>query len=102
MRRYMLGLLLAAGAMLWCGPVQAQFGPHVPVHLPNANVYGWSPYMWHPFKNAHRLTQQLSGGPKVYVPVMPAPTGGTLAFPTHPFARSPRDFFMEEGNDYNR
>jgi hypothetical protein len=21
---------------------------------------------------------------------------GTLAFPTHPFARSPRDFFMED------
>jgi hypothetical protein len=31
----------------------------------------------------------------------PGPTGGTLAFPHHPFARSPRDFFMYE-NGYDR
>jgi hypothetical protein len=24
----------------------------------------------------------------------PPPTGGTLVFPNHPFARSPRDYFM--------
>lgn len=101
MKRLLYGLLLT-GAMLWCGQAQAQFGPHIPPHPPNANVYGWTPYMWHPFKNAHRLTNQLSGGPKVYVPAYPPFTGGTLAFPHHPFARSPRDYFMEEGYDCSR
>ncbi|VTR96758.1 hypothetical protein [Tuwongella immobilis] len=29
-------------------------------------------------------------------PVGPMPGQGTLVFPNHPFARSPRDFFMED------
>jgi hypothetical protein len=32
--------------------------------------------------------------PKVVAAPPALPTGGTLAFPNHPFARSPRDFFM--------
>jgi len=32
------------------------------------------------------------GGPEMG----PGPTGGTLAFPNHPFVRSPRDYFMTE------
>jgi hypothetical protein len=33
-------------------------------------------------------------------PPPPAASTGTLVFPNHPFARSPRDFFMEEDDPY--
>lgn len=53
---------------------------------PNS-AYGWNPVF-------RKISMWCKGaGPIGYAP---APVGvqGTLVFPNHPFARSPRDFFM--------
>jgi hypothetical protein len=64
-----------------CGPGFYAAGPTGMVYGPNYYlVPPWSPYPFAPFG---------PGGPGG-----PGGMGGTAVFPTHPFARSPRDFFM--------
>jgi hypothetical protein len=64
----------------------------------SADMYGWCPALKRIFHLPRHRGNACSpaeacgpvAGPSMY------PQGGTLAFPNHPFARSPRDFFMVE------
>src|SRR5438132_2816667 len=66
------------------GPGFYAAGPYGMVYGPNYYLRPpWSPY---PFPQPSQCGPGGPGG-------MPG-MGGPVAFPTHPFARSPRDFFM--------
>jgi hypothetical protein len=113
-------LLLAAYAPLAqaggpvCAPALHQplpqgpdcFGPGFYWTCPKGTVYGPNyylrPYMppWNPVtaaQCAYANQQQACPpgmAPHLGFPGMRGPGGGIAVFPSHPFARSPRDFFM--------
>jgi len=75
-------------------PVNAGYAPeyaggygHGSGAMYNDSGYGWSPKVLKFLKRA-----PVDQG---FAPPMNPPSG-TLAFPNHPFARSPRDFFMTD------
>jgi len=57
--------------------------------------YGWSPF-WMKFSHGKLENRQGGPAPSYGYGAPQTPVGGTLVFPNHPFARSPRDFFMTE------
>jgi hypothetical protein len=111
-----LGIALAVAAITWAQPPQpaappAAVQPHyVQGHAAaQDNGTGWSPFMESYFQRRdargncgclgktnrgvqfniqrlHSKKEGFGGGPQTQP--------GTLVFPQHPFARSPRDFFM--------
>jgi hypothetical protein len=118
-----LGIALAVAAFAWSQPPAAPPGvlpppqPAPPGYGPypggpvagQDNGTGWAPFMENyfqrrdanvggghlgktnrgvqfPAKRLHSKKEKWSGGPTTQP--------GTLVFPQHPFARSPRDFFM--------
>jgi len=54
----------------------------------NDSGYGWSPHAVKWFRKPQSPAPAAMGGG------LAPPPQGTLVFPNHPFARSPRDFFM--------
>jgi hypothetical protein len=91
----LLGVLL--GATVLVSSAQAQYGYHAPpappmyqpgYYPPNYSGAGFPYYYCNPSFPACPPFQGMVWAP-------PSPGGnGNAAFPTHPFARSPRDFFM--------
>ena len=53
-----------------------------------------SRYGLHPFLRKLFHIRRVPAMPVMPAPAAPPATGGTLVFPNHPFARSPRDYFM--------
>jgi hypothetical protein len=83
------------------------YGPGIYWPCPDGTFLGPSYYLQPPFAPFQGLLPQMQRGPSgSFVPMAPRlpPSGGpfglfggqqgTPAFPTHPYARSPRDFFM--------
>ncbi len=106
MKKYLFAL--AACAAIAAADARADFGtPPAPAGAAaagapagGANTYGWNPILkrvmfW-------KKKDDCAGGkcgptPGAGVPGIPGngmAMPGTLVFPTHPFARSPRDYFM--------
>jgi hypothetical protein len=84
----LLGVLLAAAVL--ASPARAQYGyypaPCPPAYHPGYWGSGYSPnYCNPPFPPFQGM---------VWAPPNAGGNGGNAAFPTHPFARSPRDFYM--------
>lgn len=95
-----LGALIVAGAATatvradGCASCADAYRPHwlrwcKPCNkcVPGSNAFGFSSC---PANNGPMPAQPFNG-----MMMMP-PTGGGIGFPTHPYARSPRDFFMVE------
>lgn len=73
----------ACGPGFWCtGYTGMAYGPSYCLRPP------WPPY------NGERPCIPGKGRPAPFGPSPEMGAGGVLGFPTHPFARSPRDFFM--------
>jgi hypothetical protein len=97
MRRMLLAFAVVMG---FAAMAEANWGtPPVPSQ-PTGNVYGWNPIfkkvLWRKKDNACSSGQcggYGHGGPGAGMGNQPQ---GTLVFPNHPYARSPRDFFMWE------
>jgi hypothetical protein len=106
-----LGALLWAGVAVcaadgsgYCSPVFKRYLPHAPdacgpgfYHFcPNGTVYGPNYCLRPPFAPFNGILpgptgQAIMGGRPDYYPGQGAPG---VVFPHHPYARSPRDFFM--------
>ena len=101
MRATILALGVVLGALAAAPPVQAQY--YCPVIPQAPDAYGWSYYQpnyygqWYgPNYCLYPPFQPFQG--MVFPPPPPAAPGsaanGGRTFPSQPFARSPRDFFM--------
>ncbi|CAN5627318.1 hypothetical protein BH11PLA2_BH11PLA2_49980 [soil metagenome] len=94
-----LGLSAVASAQ-WNGPPQGP--PPGAGGGGGGNVYGWNPslkinLLW--WKKDSCKGGNCGGHPGNGYPGTPgAQMPGTLVFPQHQFVRSPRDYFMWEGN----
>jgi hypothetical protein len=68
-----------------CGPGFYSVGPYGMVYGPNYYLRPWCPPYQMPLFQQAGAQGASPQGPNM---------GGPAAFPTHPYARSPRDFFM--------
>jgi opacity protein-like surface antigen len=98
-------LFAVAVAAVTATSAQAQFGtppvPAPPQAAPAANTanhYGWNPVikriMFWKKDDCGTGSYGKGGNCGPGAGANMGPVGGTLVFPTHPFARSPRDYFM--------
>lgn len=106
MKKYLFAL--AACAAIAAADVRADFGtPPAPAQgggapAGGANTYGWNPILkrvmfWKKKDDCSTGSCNTGSkcGPGGCAPQAPAAgLPGTLVFPTHPFNRSPRDYFM--------
>jgi hypothetical protein len=90
------GLLPMLRRVVWWKPA-APTPPngHMMGPGPQHPTTGYVPGMYHPGMGGPGMYGPGMGGPGMYGPGMGGPQG-TLVFPHHPFARSPRDYFMWE------
>lgn len=64
------------------------------VTIPGQGRQGWHPFLKKcGFCDPARQAEPQKMAPP---PAPPGQAGGTLVFPNHPYARSPRDYFMED------
>lgn len=118
MKALFLGLGIVLGSALTAGSANAQcFVPYIPKvpdacgagnYAPNLNglYYGPNYCVFPPFPPFNgMLPVPQAGNPMPYLAGMPrprpgclppylSPFGGQPTFPTHPYARGPRDFYM--------
>jgi hypothetical protein len=94
---------------LGLGAPNTLLGPSAPMNGVAADPYGLHPRLKKVFRLGGAPKSQFYGqigytqsgpsyNPHGYPPGAYGPAQGTLAFPHHPFVRSPRDFFMLDLN----
>ena len=79
------GSVSGPGTLMGAGAASPTRGP---------DVYGLAPWLRKPLRARGAATCPPVGGPAVGYGGHGQVQQGTLAFPHHPFVRSPRDFFM--------